>query len=276
MNRLLSKNKKYSKLITDLKRILGQGKKAALNITSQIVVQAYWKMGKRIHKEKAAEQTTLRQLAHDLEMEESLVYRIVKFYQRWPKICPTGQTGQILSWAHYKELLAIEDRGKRNFYLDKASKHNWNRDQLVQKIKDDYYRHQNSTESKKKPEATLEREKDKMHLYSAIVEKVVDGDTLLLRIDLGFNVWINQRIRLRGIDCPEVSTPQGQRAKKFVQQELSDCIVVVIQTFKRIDLHGRYVVDVFYLKDETAKEFIVVKGNFLNQRLLDEDLAVLL
>jgi endonuclease YncB( thermonuclease family) len=122
----------------------------------------------------------------------------------------------------------------------------------------------------------LERKTKTMYLYSAIVDRVIDGDTLLLRVDLGFEVWINQRIRLRGIDCPEVSTPEGQKAKEFVENRLKNCFIVVIQTFKKIDVHGRYVCDLFYLEDETDKELIAEEGAFLNQELLDEGLAVLI
>jgi micrococcal nuclease len=42
-----------------------------------------------------------------------------------------------------------------------------------------------------------------MYQYKAIITKVVDGDTVDVDIDLGFEVWLrNQRIRLYGIDTP--------------------------------------------------------------------------
>jgi len=46
-----------------------------------------------------------------------------------------------------------------------------------------------------------------MYEYKAIVVKVIDGDTVDVDIDLGFNVWLKkQRIRLYGIDTPESRT----------------------------------------------------------------------
>jgi len=42
--------------------------------------------------------------------------------------------------------------------------------------------------------------------YNAKVKRVVDGDTLDAYIDLGFDVWIQKRIRLMGIDTPESRT----------------------------------------------------------------------
>lgn len=52
--------------------------------------------------------------------------------------------------------------------------------------------------------------------YAAIVEKVIDADTLKVRIKLPLKQWITQTLRLRGIDCPELSTPQGRAAKRYV------------------------------------------------------------
>ncbi len=42
-----------------------------------------------------------------------------------------------------------------------------------------------------------------MYEYRAIIDRVVDGDTIDVDIDLGFDVWLKkQRIRLRGVDAP--------------------------------------------------------------------------
>lgn len=46
-----------------------------------------------------------------------------------------------------------------------------------------------------------------MYEYKAVISRVVDGDTVDVDIDLGFNVWLKkQRIRLYGIDTPESRT----------------------------------------------------------------------
>lgn len=42
-----------------------------------------------------------------------------------------------------------------------------------------------------------------MYEYRASVIRVIDGDTVDLRIDLGFEVGLNMRVRLAGIDAPE-------------------------------------------------------------------------
>lgn len=46
-----------------------------------------------------------------------------------------------------------------------------------------------------------------MYEYSVIINRIVDGDTVDVDIDLGFDIWIrDQRIRLKGIDAPESRT----------------------------------------------------------------------
>ena len=66
-----------------------------------------------------------------------------------------------------------------------------------------------------------------MYEYKATIVKVVDGDTVDVDIDLGFDVWLrNQRIRLYGIDTPEcrqrnkAGKAHGLLAKAYVQKAL--------------------------------------------------------
>src|SRR3989338_1632574 len=100
--------------------------------------------------------------------------------------------------------------------------------------------------------------------YQAFIERVVDGDTLLVQVDLGFGLWTRQYLRLRGIDCPEMDTAEGKRAKKFVETELSAVPFVIISSTKS-DKYDRYLADVFY----TAK----TGEKFLNNLLMEEGLA---
>ena len=44
-------------------------------------------------------------------------------------------------------------------------------------------------------------------VYNCTLDRVIDGDTIDVNIDLGFDVWLNkQRVRLSGIDTPESRT----------------------------------------------------------------------
>ena len=53
-----------------------------------------------------------------------------------------------------------------------------------------------------------------MYEYRAVIDRVVDGDTVDVMIDLGFDVWTKQRVRVAGIDTPESRT-RNLREKKF-------------------------------------------------------------
>ena len=54
-----------------------------------------------------------------------------------------------------------------------------------------------------------------MYEYDATLVRVIDGDTYVLDIDLGFYVHTVQHVRLAGIDCPEHNTPEGIAAAVF-------------------------------------------------------------
>lgn len=60
-----------------------------------------------------------------------------------------------------------------------------------------------------------------MYIYKCEIIKVIDGDTLDIIIDLGFNINIKERVRLSGIDTPEVfghnASSDGREAKEFVE-----------------------------------------------------------
>jgi len=100
------------------------------------------------------------------------------------------------------------------------------------------------------------------------VERVVDGDTLLVNIDAGPGVWIRQRLRLTGINAQELSDKDGLKAKAFLQNILRDIPFIILRT-SQIDMYHRYLADVFYLPGEADPAAVAAKGRFLNQDLLD-------
>ena len=53
-----------------------------------------------------------------------------------------------------------------------------------------------------------------MYEYNAIVDRVVDGDTVDVTIDLGFSVWKKIRVRMEGINTPESRTRDLEEKKR--------------------------------------------------------------
>jgi endonuclease YncB( thermonuclease family) len=113
------------------------------------------------------------------------------------------------------------------------------------------------------------------YTYGAIVERVVDGDTLKVQIDVGFGIVVHEKLRLRGINTPELGKAKGEKAKKFVAGLLPAGSAIVLQSHRtRADMFGRFVADVFYNKEAASLEEILAGGVYLNQELLDRGLAV--
>jgi micrococcal nuclease len=67
---------------------------------------------------------------------------------------------------------------------------------------------------------------------------VVDGDTIDVDIDLGFDISITKRVRLAGIDTPESRTSDkaekalGLEVKDLLKKKLKEATTVVIRTEK--------------------------------------------
>ncbi len=80
--------------------------------------------------------------------------------------------------------------------------------------------------------------------YQTRVERVVDGDTLKVRFDQGFNFQRTETLRLRGIDCPELKTKEGQAAKDFVQSLIKQSQTITVRSSRR-GKYARYLADIF-------------------------------
>ena len=74
--------------------------------------------------------------------------------------------------------------------------------------------------------------------YVRKVENIVDGDTIDVLIDLGFDILFASRVRLAGIDTPESRTKDlaekalGLESKEYLKKALKDAKSVVIKTEK--------------------------------------------
>lgn len=53
--------------------------------------------------------------------------------------------------------------------------------------------------------------------YRGVVDRVQDGDTIYVKLDLGFDITIYARVRIKGINAPEISTEAGRQATQFAR-----------------------------------------------------------
>ena len=103
------------------------------------------------------------------------------------------------------------------------------------------------------------------------VTKVVDGDTIDVDIDLGFNISYAQRVRLAGIDTPESRTKDLR--EKALGLEVKDKIKKLIDSAKTVIIKTE-------LPDSTEKYgrilgWVYLDGaaKSLNEQLIDEGYA---
>ena len=109
-----------------------------------------------------------------------------------------------------------------------------------------------------------------MYEYSCEVKRVVDGDTVDVVMDLGFNILHKCRVRLFGIDTPESRTrdldekARGILAKNYLKDAIETGKKVVIQT-KLKDSKGKF---------GRVLGDVVVDGININQLMIDDYHAV--
>lgn len=83
-----------------------------------------------------------------------------------------------------------------------------------------------------------------LYTYKATCTNVVDGDTLDILLDCGFDTYAKRRVRLLGVDTPE----RGQENYKEATALTRSCVEnkdIYVQTYKS-DVFGRYLANVWY------------------------------
>ena len=75
-----------------------------------------------------------------------------------------------------------------------------------------------------------------MYTYKAQISRIIDGDSVVCLIDLGFSVMLKQSVRLFAIDTAETrgGTPEtkalGNLAKDYLKNELPEGCTVMLRT----------------------------------------------
>ena len=111
-----------------------------------------------------------------------------------------------------------------------------------------------------------------MYEYKASLDRVVDGDTIDVVVDIGFYTKIKERLRLAGIDAPEVYGAKknskeylkGVEAKEYVEKRLQENNDEMIIKTDKVGKYRRWVALIFL--DDSKKT--------LNQELVEQGLAV--
>ena len=120
-----------------------------------------------------------------------------------------------------------------------------------------------------------------VYFYKAKVNRVIDGDTVDILIDLGFGLYKDVKARLWGINAPEISHPKDEeellrglatkgRVEEWVKTNAPDGYVIIRShngRELRQEKYGRWLIEIYPLG--YTKETIS-----LNDTLVKENLAV--
>jgi len=110
------------------------------------------------------------------------------------------------------------------------------------------------------------------------IAKVVDGDTIDADIDLGFDISLNKRIRLAGIDTPESRTKDeyekklGLESKEWLKKHLEGAKDIIVKTElpDSTEKYGR-IIGHLYIGD--AEVSAVNRKKSVNNQMIDEGYA---
>jgi len=86
--------------------------------------------------------------------------------------------------------------------------------------------------------------------YRIKVDRVVDGDTLVISFHLGLGIWLDeQKVRLIGINAPEMkgeSKAKGEKVKLYLAKLIASAEDIIVRTDeKKKGKYGRFLVVVY-------------------------------
>ena len=100
-----------------------------------------------------------------------------------------------------------------------------------------------------------------LYNYAATVVSHIDGDTVVLSVDLGFKLTMTRPTRIYGINAPEKKTPDGVAAAAYLLGLLPVGAAVVIQTQKdKDDKYGRLLAKIT-CKDQDVSAAMIAAGH---------------
>jgi micrococcal nuclease len=109
-----------------------------------------------------------------------------------------------------------------------------------------------------------------MYEYRCTVTRVVDGDTLDLDVDLGLRVHARARVRLVGVDTPEVygvrrdseEAEAGRAASLAVREWIDAAVSLTVRTQKdRTGKYGRWLATLVNESGASLNDYLVELGH---------------
>jgi len=119
-----------------------------------------------------------------------------------------------------------------------------------------------------------------MYEYKAVVDRVVDGDTIKCTIDLGFSTWKKVTVRMEGINTPESRTRDKEEKKlglaakyrlvEILEYNKNECVLKVSGLGK----FGRALATVYVDTLSPSSQKTSITEINVNKQLIEEGHAV--
>ena len=150
------------KLVTDIQSILHVARQKSYSAVNFSMVEAYWKIGRRIVEEEQKGKgradygaQLIKSLSDSLTDEFGKGFSIAnlksfrQFYLTFPDIEIGYAVRSQLTWTHYRLIMRVENPKAREYYLQEASEQNWSSRVLDRNIHTLYYERLLASQNKK-------------------------------------------------------------------------------------------------------------------------------
>jgi len=100
------------------------------------------------------------------------------------------------------------------------------------------------------------------YVYKAFIKEVYDGDTCTATVSLGFNISIEIKIRLYGINAPEMrggEKGQGIRSREYLKSMILGKELLIKTHKDKTEKYGRWLAEIF-VDDENVNQIMVNDG----------------
>ena len=102
-----------------------------------------------------------------------------------------------------------------------------------------------------------------LYQYRAEITRVIDGDTVVADIDLGFHTWRrDEHLRLWGINTPELDgmpDSPGGKAKAALEGKILGKKLIICTLKDKQEKFGRYLAKI-YVGDELVNDWLISQG----------------
>jgi len=223
----------YKTLVKTLKQEIHDTEEKLKQTIETEKVGVYWRMGKHIHthllehKERAEYGKKLFiKLETEINISQALLRRMVQFYKAFPKSTARRE----LSWTHYKELLSVKDRKKREEYIEKILEDSLSVRELRELITDE--------EQKQAPVTDTKPEKKKLSFLRGVpfvykikrIECLKPANSRLV-VDCGFNIFTGVDIANLNDFSPDQTILVKKLNNRYTLQK-TDVPISQIYTYK--------------------------------------------